>query len=357
VALRKGTLRAPTPTTVRQAWDACYEGIRAGTIRNRSGDIYKPSVGRSYEKSMRLRVLPEFGDTRLADVRRVDLQDFVDGLLADGLAPSTINTTLHPLRVIFRRAAARGEMAVSPCSGLELPTARGRRERFAPPAEAERLIAGAPEADQGTWATAFYAGLRQGELRALRVDDVDLAAGVIHVRRGWDRDEGAIELKSHSGRRNVPIVAALRDYLLDHLARTGRQGAELIFGRTPESPFAANRLQRHADKAWEAVNAREREAAEQEGREPESLERIIPHELRHSYAAMMIAAGVNAKALQTFMGHASITVTLDTYGHLMPGSEAEAAELVESYLAAQHERAEDAARAAEPVSHGTTVGQ
>jgi integrase len=65
---------------------------------------------------------------------------------------------------------------------------------------------------------------------------------------------------------------------------------------------------------------------------------------------MMVAAGVNAEALQTFMGHGSITVTLDTYGHLMPGSEAEAAGLVESYLDAQRERAEDAARAAAPVS-------
>jgi integrase len=77
------------------------------------------------------------------------------------------------------------------------------------------------------------------------------------------------------------------------------------------------------------------------------LARITPHELRHSYAAMMIAAGVNAKALQSFMGHASITVTLDTYGNLMPGSEAEAAELVESYLTAQHDRADEAARAAD----------
>ena len=133
---------------------------------------------------------------------------------------------------------------------------------------------------------AFYAGLRQGELRALRVEDVDLAAGVIHVRRGWDRDEGEITLKSHSGRRTVPIVAALRDYLLDHLARSGRGGSELIFGRTAADPFAANRLQRHADDAWKDAG----------------LERITPHELRHSYAALMIAAGVNAKALQTFMG-------------------------------------------------------
>jgi integrase len=127
---------------------------------------------------------------------------------------------------------------------------------------------------------------------------------VIRVERGWDAVEGVIELKSNAGRRKVPVVGALRDYLLDHLARTGRQGAELIFGRTPESPFAANRLQRHADEAWTAAG----------------LERITPHECRHSFAAMMIAAGVNAKALQTFMGHASITVTLDTYGHLCPGA-------------------------------------
>ena len=70
----------------------------------------------------------------------------------------------------------------------------------------------------------------------------------------------------------------------------------------------------------------------------------------------MIAAGVNAKALQTFMGHASITVTLDTYGHLMPGSEAEAATLVESHLTAQHEAAQEAARAAGDPLTGAHTG-
>jgi hypothetical protein len=58
----------------------------------------------------------------------------------------------------------------------------------------------------------------------------------------------------------------------------------------------------------------------------------------------MIAAGVNAKALQTFMGHSSIQVTFDLYGHLMPGSEAEAAALLDAYLTAQRERSEDTAR-------------
>ncbi|MDX6582994.1 MAG: hypothetical protein QOI10_2178 [Solirubrobacterales bacterium] len=331
-ALDRGVLRAPKPTTVQQSWDVWHAGAKQGTIRTRGGEVYKPAAVRAYEKSMRLRVLPRFGRTRLSDLQRIDVQDFVDGLLADGLAPSTIVTTLHPLRAIFRRAIVRGDLGANPCADLELPATGARRERFAAPVEAEALIAAAPAVDRAIWATAFYAGLRLGELQALRVEDVDLATGVIQVRRGWDRVEGEIALKTDSGRRRVPIVAALRDHLLDDLARSGRRGAELIFGRTPQDRFAANRLQRHADDAWTAA----------------ALERLTPHEFRHSYAAMMIAAGVNAKALQSFMGHANISITLDTYGHLMPGSEAEAAALAEIYLKVQREQAEAAARAAEP---------
>jgi len=68
-------------------------------------------------------------------------------------------------------------------------------------------------ADKGLWATAFYAGLRRGELIGLQPEDVDLANGVIHVRRGWDMLEGEIEPKSRKGRRKVPIPAVLRDHL------------------------------------------------------------------------------------------------------------------------------------------------
>ena len=119
---------------------------------------------------------------RLSDLTRADLQDFADRLLAEGLDPSTIRNSLLPLRAIFRRAVARGEVAVNPTTGLELPAVRGRRERIASPAEASRPDRGAvPSGDRAMWATAFYAGLRLGELRALRWDDVDLAAGIIHV--------------------------------------------------------------------------------------------------------------------------------------------------------------------------------
>jgi integrase len=62
------------------------------------------------------------------------------------------------------------------------------------------------------------------------------------------------------------------------------------------------------------------------------VERLTLHEARHCYASYMIAAGVNAKALSTYMGHASIAITLDLYGHMLPGNEAEAAGLLDAYL-------------------------
>lgn len=299
---------------------------------------------------MRLRVLPVFGPARLADLGRPDLQAFADELLANGLSPSGIQVALLPVRAIYRRAISRGELVVNPCSGLHLPAVRGRRERYASAEEAEALIAVVPARDREIWATAMYAGLRLGELRALRVVDVDVARGVIHVERGWDPAEGEIKLKSHAGRRKVPVAAVLRDHLLDLLGRSDRTDSDLIFGRTAESPFAANMLQRRADMAWTAYNARDLVHAEALGLDPDPLERITPHECRHTFASLMIAAGVNAKALSTFMGHAKIGITLDRYGHLMPGSEEEAAGLLTDYLDAQRGRAEEQARAAAPSS-------
>lgn len=292
---KRGALRPPSRTTVQAAWDEWYSGAKAGTVLNRSGDPFKPSALRQYEGAMRRNVLPEFGAVRLADLRRSDLQAFADQLYADGKSASSVQVALLPLRAIFKRAISRDELAVDPCAGLRLPAVRGRRERYATPDEAEKLIAAVPEANRAIWATAMYGGLRLGELRALRVEDVDLATGVIYVERGWDPQAGPIALKSRAGRRRVPMVPVLRDFLAESVATSGRTGADLIFGKTAETPFNAVTLQRHADDAWEEAG----------------LDRITPHECRHTFASLMIAAGVNAKALSTFMGHATISITLD----------------------------------------------
>lgn len=185
------------------------------------------------------------------------------------------------------------------------------------------MIEAAPPEDRVLWATAFYAGLRRGELQALRWSDVDLAGGVLTVERSWDAKAGLIEPKSTAGHRKVPIAAILRDYLVDHRL-DGREG--LVFGRQDGTPFAPSSISLRAANAWKR----------------EGLRAITLHECRHTFASLMIAAGVNPKALQTFMGHSSITVTLDRYGHLFPGSEGEAAVLLDAYLAESHERARSA---------------
>jgi len=326
--LDRGGLRTPPRTTLAEAWRTWKAGAEDGTIRNRSGDPYKPSAIRGYDQGMRLRVLPEFGSVRLSDLDRIELQKFVYRLLEDGLAPPTIDVTLLPVRAIYRHALERGEVAVNPCDKLRLPRSDARRDRIADPVEGAALIAAVPVEDRPLWATFMYAGLRRGEVQALRARDVNLASGLIDVEFGWDHEAGPIQLKTRAGRRRVPIPAVLRDHLLEQRLNVPRAGDELAFGRSAVSPFRPKQLQSRADKAWKAAG----------------LTRITPHECRHTFASLMIAAGVNAKALSTFMGHANIAITLDRYGPMMPGSEAEAAGMLDAYLEAHLERANDAAR-------------
>ena len=316
VAVRRGTMRAGSTGTLREAAATWLEGVKGGAIRNRSGHGYKPSAIRGYEAALVTRVLPALGGLRFSEIRRVDLQDFADRLCADGLDPSTVRNTLMPLRAIFRRAVARGEVAVNPTSGLELPAMEGTRDRIASPAEAAELLAALPACDRALWATAMYAGLRRSELFALRWEDVDLGRGVIYVERSWDAKEGVVGPKSRAGRRTVPIAAALREYLVEHKLRSGRH-VGLAFGTSYTQPFTPSNVRKRANAAWTRAG----------------LAPIGLHECRHTFASLMIAAGVNAKALSAYMGHSSVTITLDRYGHLMPGNEREAAERLDAYLA------------------------
>src|SRR5437764_1190576 len=88
---------------------------------------------RGYQAVLRLRILPELGRAKLSEITRNDLQDLVDRLVATGLSASTVGVTLLPLRAIYKRAIARGEIAVNPTTGLEMPAVRGGRDRIAAP--------------------------------------------------------------------------------------------------------------------------------------------------------------------------------------------------------------------------------
>lgn len=123
------------------------------------------------------------------------------------------------------------------------------------------------------------------------------------------------EPKSRAGRRGVPIVAALRDLLVEHKFVTSRD-VGLVFGSSETQPFTPTAVRKRALTAWRLVG----------------LDPIGLHECRHTFASLLIAAGVNAKAITAYLGHASIQTTFDLYGHLMPGNEHEAVALVDAYL-------------------------
>lgn len=314
VALQRGTVSAAASPVLAVAAEAWLAGARAGAIRNRSGDVYKPSVIRGYEQALRLRLLPELGRAQLKDIRRADVQALVDRMLADDHSASTIRNTVMPLRTIFRRALVRGDISVNPTIGLELPAVRGTRDRIASPEEARKLLAALPQ-ERALWATAMYSGLRLGELLGLEWADVDFDLGLIHVRRSWDPQAGQITPKSRAGVRVVPLAKVLHGFLIEQ--RVGCAWSEgLVFGRSPTRPFLAKTPNDRAQRAWKKA-----------GMPPIGL-----HECRHTFASFMIAAGVNPKAMSVYMGHSSVTITFDRYGHLMPGNEAQAAQLLDDFL-------------------------
>jgi integrase len=178
-----------------------------------------------------------------------------------------------------------------------------------------------PLADRALWATALYAGLRRGELLALTWECIDFEGGVVKVVRSWDvKARVTLEPKTNAGRRTVPLASVLRAHLRQHQLASGRRTG-LVFGPDGVRPPDADAVSQRALRCW--VKAK-----------PKPLARIGLHECRHTFASLMIAAGVNAKALSEYLGHSSITITLDRYGHLMPGNEEQAAGLLDAYLAA-----------------------
>lgn len=111
VAVRNRTMRPATGTTLRQAAEAMIAGAKAGTVKSKKGKPFKPSTIRSYQASLELHVLPDYGWARLSAISRFDLQELVDRL--DGLDGATIRNAVTPLQVIYRRALARvGDLRV-----------------------------------------------------------------------------------------------------------------------------------------------------------------------------------------------------------------------------------------------------
>jgi integrase len=225
---------------------------------------------------------------------------------------------LNALRALYGWAAPRGLAHVNPTTGLRLPNGGKARDRIASPAEAAKLIAALRPQDQAALGLAVYGGLRLGEILGLAWADVDLDNRTLRVRRAWDPVARVyVEPKSKAGARTVPIAAPLMVLLADHRVLANHPEDGLLFpGADGARPVHPTSLRESVAKAWMAAK----------------LDPLGFHEGRHTAASVFIAAGLNAKTISTILGHSSITLTFDRYGHLMPGSEDEARALIDAYL-------------------------
>jgi integrase len=266
----------------------------------------KPKTRAGYESILQHHVLPVFAAARIAAVEQVDIRRFVAELAHSGAAPGTIRTVFNVLRLVFATAAGSGAIKVSPCKGVRLPRSERDEMLFLAPEQIVRL-ARAITPPYGTLVTfAAYTGLRAGEIDSLRVGRVDLLRGSVDVVESLADVKGKFVFgptKTYA-RRTVRLPRFLCDELGSYLAErpTGRD--DLVFTAPGGRPLRHN-----------LFYARTFKPAVVRAGLPEGLRF---HDLRHTCAALLIAQGAHPKAIMERLGHSSIQVTLDRYGHLLP---------------------------------------
>lgn len=354
----------PRATTVEDAARRLVLGMRDGSIRTRDGKPFKPSVVRKYEEALRLGVLPLVGAVPVAELRKGDVQQLVDSIAAQRTAEHA-RKALTALRTLCRTCEAYGELDASPCVGVRVPVdpEPERSARILTPQEADAIVHAAYADDERLERSfagpliqlAFGTGLRLGELLALRwgADGVDLAAGVVHVRRSLDRVRAAdgsypvVAPKSRSSRRDVQLadddIAAMRRHLL--ASGRPRDGAAVftLDGEAP-SPVPAYRGFRRAcfragvlldDAPPELRTTKSYAAFQRSCRELEIAEPLPRfHDARHAYATHALAAGLSAHAVAQLLGHSDAGLVWRRYGHALPDELARAAETLAAFRAA-----------------------
>ncbi len=302
----------------------------ATTWRETLGGL-KPKTRESYESILQRHLLPAFGpvpDPRL-DYPRV--LAFVADLQRWGLGAGTVSNIRDVLRLVLALAVRSGALKVQPVRGVAV--ARTRRSEMVfldadqvmtlatevsrPPPRyrtEERRRDGYPEYGLLVRFAAFT-GLRAGELVALRCDDLDLLHRRVEVDASASEAHGQLEIvatKSYE-RRTVPIPRSLITELAEH---TAANADGLV--------WAARRVGRCGTRTGSSGTSSRRSPA------PALPERTRFHDLRHTYAALLIAQGAHHRAIMERMGHSTITVTLDTYGHLLPKIDAALDEALDS---------------------------
>lgn len=276
------------------------------------------------ESLMRVHVVSYFGRRSLGSITQTDVQGFVSDLEAKGLASSTIRQAYLLVAGVFSSAVESGVLGRSPCRGIKMPRDRNDEPRYLSAGEVAELVSKVDGRYQTMVLAAAYTGMRFGELAGLRVRDLDLLKARVTVRKTLSEVRGVVSLtdpKTAASKRQIALPAFLVERIALHLAEYPAGPDGYVFASPEGLPIRRTNFRR---RVWiPAVVA--------------SVGLPLRfHDLRHTHAAMLIAQGEHPKTIQTRLGHASISTTLDIYGHLMEGLDAAAADRLDGqYTAAR----------------------
>jgi len=316
-ALRGGTLARPSSVSFARAADELIEAMTNGSVRTTTGGVYKPSTIRGYRQTLRTYTVPAMGSQKLGEIDRFMLQRLITQFLEQGLSGGTIQNLFVPVRVIFRNALDHGVVPTDPTGGLRMPAKNAPEIDIVSREEIELRLSLLSGPLQILWAIAFYAGLRRGELLGLTINALDFERRLVRVIQNWDPEsQELVNPKSKAGKRAIPMVEPLEHILRNYLKGHPRPNGFLV-EHSPGKPYRYADLREASDEAWARGGVR----------------RITLHTARHTFISLMIAAGLNAKAIQIYAGHADIGFTFQRYGHLFPGHAAESRCLLNRLLA------------------------
>jgi integrase len=285
-----------------------------------------PSTTARYGQIVRTYLLPEFGTTPITEMTREVVRRYFARLTRDGKAPGTVRKVHTVLSAIMSEAVELELLPANPCTRMRgLPTVRTEEPVFLTAEQVRTLAERTPSHYRLVVYMAAYTGLRAGELAALRRRDVDLLRGVVQVRQALkqlDGTDGPVFGGTKTGKtRTVTLPKFLRAMLTDHLAGPipGGVGADALVFTSPEGGILRHGL--FMRRVWyptiKGDKKRKIKAAL-----PAELHGLRFHDLRHTCASLLIAQGAHPKIIQERLGHASITTTMNRYGHLFDGLDA-----------------------------------
>jgi len=282
---------------------------------------------RGYRQHCDLHILPLIGAEKLSELNIPAVNAFADQLRAKGCSPDMVRRVVKSLGSIFRDAQRRGHSNADPTAGLklDLPERDDPRAVIPSKAELQALVAGASGRLRPLVLVGTFCGLRASELRGLRWSDVDFEARVVSINQRADAAHTIGRLKSKSAYRSIPMPPIVLNALREWKLACPKGELDLVF------PNAIGRVESYANIVTRDFKPLQKAlgVASETGEAKFGL-----HALRHACASLWIEQGMNPKRIQKLMGHSSITLTFDRYGHLFSdaGADQRAAEEIQRQL-------------------------